>query len=175
MRKFNSIGTKVGYEGFTSFPACSVMINKSDIRIELLGSFDELQAWIAYSYEIDKNHIDAIFLEDILRHCQMIMGRLAMKKDIDTAILKSLEDHIEMLEVDNPIFEGFVIPGGSVVRCISNITRTMARRLERVFDKYVLFEKEQCHELEEEHEFYAPIIRAYINRLSDYMFLYSQV
>ncbi len=174
MRTKKSIVTMEGDEGLTSFPSLSAKVRKSDIRIELIGALDELQSWIAYLYEMDKIHCDAEYLHSILYDCQALMSSLATGNDITDCLLSNLENHVELLESKAPDFSGFIIPGGSVTKCVANISRTVARRAERVLDKYILSEENQNDKSKSE-VFCLPMARKYLNRLSDYLFLYSQL
>ncbi len=164
MRKMRSIVTKEGDGGLTSFPMCSEKIRKSDIRIEVLGALDELQAWITSTYEVDKSHIDSEYLNVLVSDCQSIMTCIVAGRDIQQDLVEAIETHIDTLEKNLSPFTGFIHPGGSLVKAVANITRTVARRAERVFDRYLLSERNECSN-----------IRRFMNRLSDYMYLYSVI
>jgi cob(I)alamin adenosyltransferase len=76
--------------------------------------------------------------------------------------VKNLEDQIDLINDELPELKNFVIPGGHVVVSYAHLARCTCRRAERFVTE--LYEIENVPQ----------IIIAYINRLSDYLFILSR-
>ena len=103
------------------------------------------------------------------RHLFVIQTLLATEKEVpfqlpslpDDAV-KGLEHRIDALQQCVPPFRSFVIPGGTPASAYCHVCRTVCRRAERLI---VALGQE------------APVdslTSAYINRLSDYLFILSR-
>jgi cob(I)alamin adenosyltransferase len=81
---------------------------------------------------------------------------------IDEQAVKNLEDQIDMINDELPELKNFVIPGGHVVVSYAHLARCTCRRAERFVT--------ELNEIENVPQ----IIIAYINRLSDFLFILSR-
>jgi len=81
---------------------------------------------------------------------------------IEEKHVKNLEDQIDLINKELPVLKNFVIPGGHVAVSYAHLARCTCRRAERFITE--LNEKENVPE----------IIIAYINRLSDFLFMLAR-
>jgi cob(I)alamin adenosyltransferase len=81
---------------------------------------------------------------------------------IDDENVKYLEDQIDLINDELPELKNFVIPGGHIVVSYAHLARCTCRRAERFVT--------ELNEIENVPH----IIIAYINRLSDFLFILSR-
>ena len=170
------IYTKMGDEGKTLLVNSS-KIKKSDVRLDVYGTSDELNSCIGIAIaKLEKINFENKVLE-FLFDIQVRMfdfGSLLAceKKDwnkynlplIDNDNIKKIELAIDELESKNSKINYFILPGGSEEAAHLHLARTVCRRLERVLVSfYNLKDDEACPEL-----------LIYINRLSDYLFVLAR-
>ncbi len=160
------IYTKKGDTGTTSL-ASGTRVSKSDKRVELYGTADELNSslGVALSF-LEKNSILRSGLEGIQNLLFELGSELAgyRKKDDSSCILEediqALEKEIDLWQDSLVPLKHFILPGGSPASSFLHISRTLARRLERDLVKYK----------EEGHDVFPEDLR-FLNRLSDYLFV----
>lgn len=160
-----AITTKVGDKGKTNI-LFGHQIDKTDFRMEVCGTVDELNATIG----IARSTVRAPNLKQellALQHQLFIIGSEVatlpedakrLKRVINEDDLKHLEQEIGLLEKYNRI-DNWFIPGESLSSANLERARTIARRLER-------------HLLKLGH--YNDTTKVYLNRISDYLWLLSQ-
>jgi len=163
------IYTKTGDKGSTSLIG-GTRVPKYDDRIEAYGTVDELNAWVGLirDQEIDK-HSKAILLE-IQDRLFTIESLLATDTESKTVKLPSLsekdvlvlENEIDKMNQQLPELTSFILPGGHPIVSYCHLGRTVCRRAERLVIK--LGEKYKIELL----------VIAYLNRLSDYLFVLSR-
>jgi cob(I)alamin adenosyltransferase len=149
------ITTKFGDGGLTKFG--TEIKNKGEDIFELLGGLDELQASLGICYEFGydekiKNHMDLLY---------KIMGSVYLVKPTDylQAEIEEMEFFISLVsEKFYDTLTGFVLPKGSKYVAHLHLSRTIARRIERLFVR-----------VQNSVEFDRLII-GYLNRLSDYLY-----
>ena len=170
------IYTKMGDEGKTSLVNSS-KIEKSDIRLDVYGTSDELNSCIgiviAKLKKINFENDVLEFLFDIQKKMFDFGSLLACdKKDwvkynlslIENEHINKIESMIDELESKNSKINFFILPGGSEEAAYMHLVRTVCRRLERnLVHFYNLKKEETCFEL-----------LVYINRLSDYFFVLAR-
>ncbi|HEY8445299.1 MAG TPA: cob(I)yrinic acid a,c-diamide adenosyltransferase [Bacilli bacterium] len=138
-------------------------VYKSDLIIEVNGTIDELQAHLMLSYNfIDNQEIKEI----ILSICKdlFIVGYdiTSSKETFSIDKVTSLELLIDKYnDTLKPLTE-FIVPGLTKPSSILHVTRTVARRCERVIVRYAL-----------DHDINKAILK-YINRLSDLLFILAR-
>jgi len=159
-----SIVTKKGDAGYT-YVCSGEKLRKDDLRIEAVGTIDELSSFIGMAKSVvkDKN------LRDILEKLQrdlLILGTQISglnskksKRKITSRHVRYLEVKIEELEKKFS-FENFVLPGDDLVSSTLHVVHTIARRLER-----------RVVALTNETKFEDKNVLVYLNRLSDLFFL----
>ncbi len=170
MSKKNKIYTKTGDDGTTGLVG-GTRVYKYDIRLEAYGTVDELNAAVGVvrSFVIpeDLKHK----LAEVQNKLFNIGARLASdeKGDVYTSglslnqsHLQFLENSIDELEKDLPELTQFILPGGDLAAAYCHVARTVCRRAER---RIVEFST---------HQYIQPEIIQYMNRLSDFLFVFSR-
>lgn len=164
------IYTKTGDRGTTSLVG-GTRVPKTHIRLEAYGTVDELNSHLGLlvTYLLDEK--DKAFLRQVQDKLFAVGSHLATdreKTELRAASVISPE-HVEMVEreIDRldallPPLSAFILPGGSRGAAICHICRTVCRRAER----RILALAEQV-EISSE-------LSAYVNRLSDYLFVLSR-
>lgn len=160
------IYTKKGDAGTTGLIG-GTRILKSSLRIEAYGTVDELNSYIGL---IRDQEIDARFKEQLIEIQDRLFTigsalaadpekskmKLPDLLEADVAILETWMD--EMDETLEPM-KYFVLPGGHTTVSFCHLARCVCRRAERIIV--------DLHQ----HEFVAPLILSYMNRLSDFLFV----
>jgi cob(I)alamin adenosyltransferase len=163
------IYTRSGDKGTTSLVG-GKRVSKSNLRIEAYGSVDELICHIGLlrdqvTRENDQQWL--IRIQDRLMTCAAILASdcedcQVKVPEIKPSDIKELEDAIDAMEKDLPVLHSFVLPGGHPISSFAHIARTVCRRAER-----------RIVELSAKH-FVPDIVLQYINRLSDFLFVFSR-
>ena len=153
-----SIYTKKGDSGKTSLMD-GISVSKSDDRIELLGTIDELNSSIGLAKVI----ADHPLYDDLARRQQellQMMNGIADPRNPDHRFTKeetlTLEESIDHMESLFPRIKDFVLYGGCERL---DMARAVARRAERRFRKAALKYGAD------------PKAMQYLNRLSDYLYV----
>lgn len=164
------IYTKTGDAGTTAL-FTGKRVPKHHIRIESYGTIDELNSWLGLlrDQEIAQNH------KKVLEHIQDTLFTVGAvlatepKKDnrlkiprIDEVDIALLEKEIDGMNDTLPPMTHFILPGGHASVSYCHIARTVCRRAERMVS--YLHENEPVPEM----------VLAYINRLSDYLFVLAR-
>jgi len=146
------ITTKTGDKGVSHWNNQSV--HKDDILIETIGCVDELQAIIG---------LTGLDLPEVMVDLWGIMGEIStgVKYEKLDERIELMENEIEEMEDELPKIEKFLIFKSEKATKL-NWIRTMVRRAERRI--VALSKKESIN----------PKLMAYINRLSDYLFMLSR-
>ncbi len=177
MVKLDKIYTRGGDKGATSL-ADGARRRKDDIRIEAYGAIDETNAAIGVArlaIEARDASLDAM-LERIQNDLFDLGAELAtpvtpgtkidpaMRLVITPAQVARLEKEIDALNADLSPLRSFVLPGGTAAAAHLHLARTISRRAERVMVTLA----------ETEGEHLEPTALAYVNRLSDFLFVASR-
>jgi ATP:cob(I)alamin adenosyltransferase len=153
--------TKKGDKGMTSLMRVP-SIPKSDDRIELLGTIDELTSHIGEVKSFSDCPDFRGFLERIQKTLQVIMAGVAdngnFKYELKEEETTALEDEIDRLDGLYEREAHFVLPGGCRQSARLDVTRTVARRAERAMTRV-----SRSYGMRPEY-------LQYMNRLSDYLF-----
>jgi len=191
------IYTKKGDQGTTSIVG-GTLVSKADMRLDVYGTIDELNAQIGVviehcSDENDKNFLSKI-QEDLFR-VGLIFATDWYKSDasshaISKDDIKVLEKEIDKISDTLPELKEFVMPRGSVLSAFAHVARTVCRRVERLA---VAFVENFSLEYEPPRDFANEILQPqtrkktkvdpeplfflsiqYLNRLSDYLFVLAR-
>lgn len=167
------IYTKTGDGGTTSLFG-GTRVPKHHIRIQSYGTVDELNAWIGLlrDQEILSHHKNQLLgIQDRLFTMGAMLAldpekanderknkrlRIPTLKERDIA---ELEQEIDNLDGKLPQMTHFILPGGHPIVSQCHVARTVCRRAERMTT------------LLSEHSFVDLEVMAYLNRLSDYLFV----
>lgn len=160
------IYTKTGDKGTTS-DVLGQRVSKGDIKIELQGSIDEINAGAGYLRALLKNAAlseSVIDLDGGLRDIQYALFRIGgdvssdfSQNYIKEADIEYLEQSIDIMTNTVGPLENFIYYSGSEAATYCHVVRSVVRRAERVFVRHM-----ENKEYNNDYQ--------YINRLSDYLF-----
>lgn len=140
-------------------------LSKGDLLFEAIGDVDELNAHLGYSVAcLSRKTASSLIpvMEKIQRQLFQIGADLATSSDdlgTSWADVELLEKEIDRLESRLTPLAHFILPGGHRAAAAIQIARTVARRAER-----------STVRIAEHRETYETIV-AYLNRLSDFLFV----
>ena len=145
------IYTKTGDKGTTSLVG-GTRVPKTHIRLEAYGTVDELNSnlGLLITYLLDGKDKDFL---------QQVQDRLFA---ISSEQVEMVEREIDRLDTLLPPLSAFILPGGSRGAALCHVCRTVCRRAER-----------RILALAEQVEISSELL-AYVNRLSDYLFVLSR-
>ena len=165
------IYTKTGDLGKTSLIG-GTKVPKSHIRIDAYGTIDELNSYIgllgdhfdhAPSNAILKEIQDRLFTIGSSLACDPDKEPLMKIPDLKESDITFLEKEIDNMNDVLPEMKFFVLPGGHVAVSTAHVTRCVCRRAERC-----------CVAMQEHELFVEPLVIKYLNRLSDYLFVFGR-
>jgi cob(I)alamin adenosyltransferase len=165
------IYTRAGDRGDTGL-SDGTRVGKDTLRVECYGEVDELSACLGV---VRSQHEDAR-LDALLAQVQKDLfalgaqladpqARVAERKPkaaVTPAHVKRLEDEIDTRQESLPPLKAFILPGGSPAGALLHFSRTVCRRAER---RVVALAR---------HDEVDPLILAYLNRLSDLLFVLAR-
>lgn len=163
------IYTKTGDTGTTALIGGS-RIKKSDLQLDCYGTVDELMSWIGLirDQKIASDYFDELTI--VQDRLFTLSSFLACDSGVDQSRLPQLldsdidflEKRIDIYTEQLPKLKSFLLPGGHTCISYCHIARTVCRRAER-----------RVSELNETIEI-LPIVGKYLNRMSDYLFVFSR-
>lgn len=163
--------TRLGDDGTTSLYG-GKRVMKDDIRIEVSGEIDELNAHIGLLAAESDAEVSR-FLAEIQARLFIIGSGLSstagnrtwrVGKDVQGECslgcdeIARLEHETDRLQSIVPALDTFVLPGGSAAAAQAHVCRTVCRRVER---RLVTLSRE---------EHIDSLLMQFVNRLSDYFF-----
>lgn len=159
------IYTKQGDKGKTSVYTNTILkLDKDDILLECYGTLDELNSYLGLCIST-LGQVLADQKEQLLK-CQQHLFTIGFAlSDTDKLVADSiteLEHAIDNIQIKLPPQTSFILPGGCQLAASLHVTRTLARRAER---RLVSVSK---------HHTVSDISLAYLNRLSDYLFVLAR-
>ncbi|MEM7296850.1 MAG: cob(I)yrinic acid a,c-diamide adenosyltransferase [Bacteroidota bacterium] len=163
--------TKTGDKGKTSLLG-GKKVSKADLRIEAYGNVDELNAFIGHlkDHEDVENRLKQQ-LYWIQEHLFTVGSILATEEsfsgfelpEITETEVTQLEVWIDKFDKEVPPLKNFILPGGHPAVSLTHICRTVCRRTERSIISLA------------NSEGIDQVILQFINRLSDYLFIFARV
>ena len=174
MVKLNKIYTRTGDDGSTGLVDGS-RVAKQSPRIEAIGKVDEANSAIGLAAAaLEKGaHADALFrIQNDLFDLGADLATPAEDRDFSPSemVLRVVPGQVEWLEQSIDAFNenldpltSFVLPGGGEAAARTHVARASVRAAERAVSE--LASKEPIN----------PSALAYINRLSDYLFVLARV
>lgn len=163
------IYTKTGDDGTTGLYG-GARVKKYDLVIDSLGHIDELNAYIGLIRSFPETENESLFLEEIQKSLfdlgawiSVDPAKKALKMPLfEIEKVNQLEQKIDYMdEVLSPM-KYFILPGGNQILGHIHIARAICRRAER-----------SIVHLAEMKEIPTVIVQ-YINRMSDFLFVYSR-
>ena len=161
--RLSKIYTRTGDKGTTGMGDGS-RVDKDHLRVAAIGDTDELNSVIGMVIcKCEESEIKEILIT-IQHDLFNVGGQLTMPEcDLITpARIDWLEQALDSLNENLPPLKEFILPGGGEAATTCHLARTVCRRAERTLVS-----------LSKEFE-YSEFIRAYINRLSDLLFVASR-
>ena len=165
-----SVTTKTGDEGETGL-LDHTRVHKHDPRPEAYGAIDEANAFIGLARaKSDLQPVKEILLE-AQNHLYVVNAELAcrpesqhlLKTRLTAEQLRRIEERCEEIETKLKLPPRFVLYGQSEVSAELDVARAVLRRAER-----------RIVELSRSAGLSNPLILAYVNRLSDLLFLLAR-
>ena len=158
------IYTRRGDKGKTSL-INEVEVSKSDERIELLGTIDELSSFIGFAKVVVEEDYKED-LSEIQKELMFIMAGIADGDNpmyqVDEDEIRALEDKIDEIEDSFEREKKLVLYGDNETSARLDLARMAARKAERYFWK---IQKEYNLDL---------LAIQYMNRLSDYLYILAR-
>jgi cob(I)alamin adenosyltransferase len=165
-----SIATKLGDGGQTSLVG-GVRVSKSELRVEAYGTIDELNSHLGFARSICPQPQVKEWTEEIQKTLFRVGAALATplesrkagpviaKEDVDR-----LTDLVHSIESREGILSDWSIPGAQTESAAYEIARTVCRRAERCIVRLI-----ESDTAVDEH------VLAYVNRLSDLLWLFGRL
>ena len=162
------IYTRTGDKGQTSL-VYGTRVSKTDLRVEAYGTCDEANSMIglalSHLYDLDfegKDKLQEAFhrIQTDLFHVGAELATPEGKKVgwvLSQESIDEMEAYIDELNEELPPFKNFILPGGHPAGASLHVARTIVRRAER---KAIAI-----------GEGVNPLVIAYLNRLSDFLFV----
>ncbi len=165
-----SIATKTGDNGSTALTG-GTRLSKADLRVEAYGTVDELNACMGFARSICSDTEVCERTEEIQRTLFRVGSALSRPatetrtpsalKAADVDLLTSQVDEIEAIE---GILSDWSLPGAHRESAAYEVARTVCRRAERCAVR-----------LDEAEASVQPEVIAYLNRLSDLLWLFGRL
>ncbi|MFA6006609.1 MAG: cob(I)yrinic acid a,c-diamide adenosyltransferase [Candidatus Paceibacterota bacterium] len=178
----NKFYTGKGDKGDTGFFGTAERHPKSSMRVECLGAVDELGSWVGLCRaklvteerppsgglsSVTKSKI----LEEVQQNLFIIQGEFGgADVHLNEKHLAKLEEDIADISKRLPEITSFVLPGASELGAILDITRTIARRVERRVVAYAKDTQLMGAVQGRAREF----TLAYLNRLSSLLYVLAR-
>ena len=165
----SSISTKTGDGGQTSL-AGGTRVSKSSLRVESYGTVDELNSAMGFARSICDDQEIASQTKAIQQELFKLGASLATpaasrKGDspVTAQSVDTLTDKVHEFEALEGILTDWSVPGEQPAGAAYDVARTICRRAERCVVR-----------LMESGETVEPNVLAYLNRLSDLLWLFSR-
>lgn len=168
--KKSLVYTKTGDKGTTSLVG-GTRVPKTHIRLEAYGTVDELNSHLGLLITYLADERDRTFVQQVQDKLFAVGSHLATDREktklheasvITPQLVETMENEIDRLDEMLPPLSAFVLPGGSRGAAVCHVCRTVCRRAER-----------RILDLAEQVEIASELL-AYVNRLSDYLFVLSR-
>jgi cob(I)alamin adenosyltransferase len=164
-KRLSKIYTRTGDDGTTGL-GVKGRVAKDGTRITAIGTVDELNSIVGLLIAEQVPELIGKILNEVQHRLFDLGGELCMPghKFIEQAQVDWLEHALDKLNEDLPALQDFILPGGTKAAAVCHVARTVCRRAERSLVS--LSHDDEQLELE---------CRAYLNRLSDLLFVMARV
>ncbi|HUN90652.1 MAG TPA: cob(I)yrinic acid a,c-diamide adenosyltransferase [Burkholderiaceae bacterium] len=162
--RLSKIYTRTGDAGETGLGDGS-RVPKDSLRIDVIGDIDELNSAVGMLIACGPRTAIRDALVEI-QQCLFDLGsEIAVPtwSVIDPNDVAWLEERLDELNAELPPLKEFILPGGGPGAAAAHLARAVCRRAERHMVALA------------RHEKVGEAARAYVNRLSDYLFVASRV
>ena len=174
MVKLNKIYTRTGDAGDTGL-ATGERVAKDDLRVTAYGEVDETNAclglarlhaesdaWLGAALGRIQNELFDLGADLATPERDAPLGFAPLRVTPDQ--VARLEREIDLMNADIAPLDSFVLPGGSALSAALHLARTVSRRAERAAVTLSRTPGEKV----------SPVAIAYLNRLSDHLFVASR-
>jgi cob(I)alamin adenosyltransferase len=165
-----SIATKGGDTGQTSLVG-GTRVSKGDMRVEAYGTLDELNSVMGFARSICEDAEVQDLTKAIQRELFAVGSAVAAAPDrkqgsspITDDMVEALTAQVHRIEAIEGILADWSLPGEHAAAAAFEVARTVCRRAERQVVRLA----------ETENEAYPQVI-AYLNRLSDLLWLFGRL
>jgi cob(I)alamin adenosyltransferase len=165
-----SISTRRGDAGETSLGGGG-RVSKAEARVEAYGAIDETNTMIGLARTLCEDAEIAALLRPIQRELFAVGSAISTKPEsnkpipeITTAMVARLDALVEGLEAEPNVLRDWSIPGEYRGSAALDVARAIARRAERAAVRYVTG-----------GGVVQPMVLAYLNRLSDVLWIAARV
>src|SRR5262245_52738622 len=165
-----SISTERGDGGQTSLPG-GIRISKSDLRVEVYGTIDELISALGFARAICRNEQICELAKSIQRELFKVGSAIATPPEsrkpvpeITDDFVKRLTDEVHRIEGIEGLLADWSLPGADPVSAAFDVARTFCRRTERGAVRLI-----------NEGVSVQPNVLRYLNRLSDLLWLFGRL
>ena len=164
-----SIATTRGDQGQTGL-AGGIRVSKASVRVESYGNVDELNSSLGFARSICGDEAIAELTHSIQKELFRVGSALATPPEsskpavhIDAESVERLTAEVHRLETVEGVLSDWSVPGGHTAAAAFDVARTICRRAERGVVRLV-----------DSGELVQPTILAYLNRLSDLLWLFGR-
>ncbi|AXC14402.1 ATP:Cob(I)alamin adenosyltransferase [Acidisarcina polymorpha] len=165
-----SIATTRGDGGQTGL-AGGIRVSKADLRVESYGSVDELNSVLGFARSICQHKEIAEWTETIQRTLFRVGSALATPPEskkrppvISAEDVTMLTELVHKIEAIEGVLSDWSLPGAHTESAAYEVARTVCRRAERSAVRFV-----------ENGGVVQPEVLAYMNRLSDVIWLFGRL
>lgn len=165
-----SIATKRGDNGETGL-AGGIRVSKGSLRVETYGTIDELNSTMGFARSICEDDEIRGAVKTIQQELFQVGSAVATppgsKKqppEITAEMVEALTTQVHLIESADGILDDWSLPGAHPTAAAFDLARTVCRRAERNLVRLV-----------ESGEKINPQILAYLNRLSDLLWLFGRL
>ncbi len=162
--RLSKIYTRTGDAGTTGL-GDGTRVPKDALRIEVMGECDELNAVLGMVLALPLRESIRAVLTEVQHRLFDLGGELCMPgyASLSAEDVTQLETDLDGFNAALPALKEFILPGGGPAAAACHLARTVCRRVERHLVTLVRTEAVNPH---------AP---AYLNRLSDLLFVLGRV
>lgn len=164
MARLTRIYTRTGDDGTTRL-AEGPRVPKDSARIEAIGTLDELNSHLGVVLTHDLPEAVRRCLAQVQNDLFDLGGELSVpgRTAVDANYVSRLERQLDAFNANLPTLREFILPGGSPAAAACHVARSVCRRAERRLVACARSEK------------FNPQVLAYVNRLSDLLFVLARV
>src|SRR5918997_4859235 len=166
-----SIATKHGDKGDTGLIG-GARVSKADVRVEAYGTVDELGAAMGFARSICEDAEVRELTKSIQRELFTVAGAIASPAGgqeskttyVTPEMVEALTAHVARIEATEGLLSDWSLPGDHAAAAAYDVARTVCRRAERAVVR-----------LAEANEEVPAEVTAYLNRLSDLLWLFGRL
>ena len=162
--RLSKITTRTGDSGTTGL-GDGARVSKACLRVQAMGDIDELNSFLGLLLCDELPSAVRESLMEVQHDLFDLGGELAIPgtATLGPGHIEQLERRLELFNADLPPLKEFILPGGNRAAAIGHVARSVCRRAER--SAVALAGDEPVN----------PSSLAYLNRLSDLLFVIARV